>query len=222
MRSSESTAAISEALVRFLAGIQNPAKTKDGGGGAKRYKYAELPDILDQVRADLGSCLLSLTMECITEGPTVGVTARMVHTSGEWIEYGPLMLPAGNDAQSAGSALTYARRYLLCAVLNIAADEDDDGAKVSKKRPEPEAYGEGASGSGVTGGGEVEDTGGGRSSPPPPEPHEHIPGRPLSNGNHLCKFEFPDGRVCGKSFRLAPTIHTAPVEEVEVRKDLVG
>lgn len=133
MNSSESTAAIAEALAIFLAGLDNPAKTKDAGGGAKRYKYAELPDILDAVRADLGTQLLSLTMEAVTDGPTVGVSARIFHASGEWIAYGPLMLPAGNDAQSAGSALTYARRYLLCAMLNIAADEDDDGAKASKK-----------------------------------------------------------------------------------------
>jgi len=51
------------------------------------------------------------------------------------------MLPAGEGAQSAGSAITYARRYLLCAVLNIAADEDDDGAKASKKTKPKEDWG---------------------------------------------------------------------------------
>lgn len=38
----------------------------------------------------------------------------------------PLLLGKG-DMQSFGSAVTYARRYALCAVLGLVADEDDDG-----------------------------------------------------------------------------------------------
>jgi hypothetical protein len=39
----------------------------------------------------------------------------------------PLLLQK-QDSQSMGSAITYARRYALCAVLNLVADDDDDGA----------------------------------------------------------------------------------------------
>jgi len=39
-----------------------------------------------------------------------------------------LKLPMGKvTAQGAGSAVTYARRYSLCAALGIAAEDDDDG-----------------------------------------------------------------------------------------------
>jgi hypothetical protein len=44
----------------------------------------------------------------------------------------PLLLDKQN-AQGLGSAITYARRYALCAVLNIVADVDDDGNKASAK-----------------------------------------------------------------------------------------
>jgi hypothetical protein len=44
----------------------------------------------------------------------------------------PLLLDKQN-AQGLGSAITYARRYALCAVLNIVADVDDDGNKASTK-----------------------------------------------------------------------------------------
>lgn len=144
MRTSESTANIGPALVLFLAGAKNPPKTEDVKAGQKSYSFAPLPEILDQVREDLGTCGLGLTMEqvtgitTVTDGRTVGNRALLMHTSGEWIEYGPLMLPAGDTAQSAGSALTYSRRYLVCAILNIAADEDDDGKKASAKTVWPD------------------------------------------------------------------------------------
>lgn len=137
MRSSESTKAINEALMLCLAGLENPPKTEDVKAGAVRYSFAPLPDILDKVRPQLGECGLALTMEAVSENGNAGAAARLTHQSGEWIEYGPLLLPAGATAQTAGSAITYARRYLLCAILNIAADEDDDGAKASKSTRKP-------------------------------------------------------------------------------------
>jgi hypothetical protein len=42
----------------------------------------------------------------------------------------PLLL-SKQDAQGQGSAITYARRYALCAVLNLVADDDDDGARAA-------------------------------------------------------------------------------------------
>ncbi|TKT85241.1 hypothetical protein FDK13_34175 [Dyadobacter frigoris] len=38
--------------------------------------------------------------------------------------------------QGQGSAITFARRYALCAMLNIAQD-DDDGQSAEQKKPEP-------------------------------------------------------------------------------------
>jgi hypothetical protein len=131
MRSSETTAELAKALALFMEKAHNPLKSEEVKAGAKRYSFAPLPEILTSVRPALARCGLSLVMDTVTEDSRVGVAARLMHTSGEWIEYGPLLLNAGNDAQSAGSALTYARRYLLCAALGIAADDDDDGAKAS-------------------------------------------------------------------------------------------
>jgi hypothetical protein len=45
----------------------------------------------------------------------------------------PLVL-AKDDMQGLGSALTYARRYALSSVLNLVADEDDDGRAASSSR----------------------------------------------------------------------------------------
>jgi hypothetical protein len=53
---------------------------------------------------------------------------RLIHAeSGDQIDGSmPLLLSKG-DSQAFGSAITYARRYALCSVLNLVADEDDDG-----------------------------------------------------------------------------------------------
>lgn len=49
---------------------------------------------------------------------------------------------AQSDPQKMGSAITYAKRYLLTTVFNVIAEEDDDGnaasdaqPKVAKKKP---------------------------------------------------------------------------------------
>lgn len=50
------------------------------------------------------------------------------HKSGQFVSYGPLTLPATKaDPQGFGSATTYAKRYALCAVFGVIADQDDDG-----------------------------------------------------------------------------------------------
>ena len=100
------------------------------------YSYADLPDILDAVRPVLVKHGLGIGQTVEASGPgTVAVTTRIYHSAGHAETFGPLTLPAGSNAQSAGSAITYARRYSLCAALGIAADEDDDGA-LAKTSPE--------------------------------------------------------------------------------------
>lgn len=58
----------------------------------------------------------------------------LLHESGETLEDTMLLNPVKNDPQGVGSALTYARRYALMAVLGIAA-EDDDGNAASSSGP---------------------------------------------------------------------------------------
>ena len=60
----------------------------------------------------------------------------LIHKSGEWISgYLPIK-PKVDDPQGMGSAITYARRYALSAMLGIVADDDDD-AEIAQARKEP-------------------------------------------------------------------------------------
>jgi hypothetical protein len=58
----------------------------------------------------------------------VQVISTLAHAeSGEWIKGVLTIKPVKADPQGIGSALTYARRYALCAMVGIAPDDDDDG-----------------------------------------------------------------------------------------------
>ena len=106
--------------------ITNPPKTVSGY--ANRYQYAPLDSILDNYKKlciDYNFILLAK----IHDGMQV---VTLLHESGENIT-GELAIPDfGTDAQKLGSFLTYARRYLIMNVLNIAGREDDDDGEQTK------------------------------------------------------------------------------------------
>jgi hypothetical protein len=55
-----------------------------------------------------------------------------MHKSGEWID-GVLLIPAAQvSPQGFGSAMSYARRYALSAIIGVVADDDDDGNAASR------------------------------------------------------------------------------------------
>jgi len=116
---------LSSAMVAALGALNNV--TKNATNPHFKNRYASLDAILDAVRPILHKNGLALSQTPLTADGMVGVTTRIIHTSGESTE-STLLLPAGqNTAQGYGSALTYARRYSISSILGIAADDDDDG-----------------------------------------------------------------------------------------------
>jgi hypothetical protein len=114
-------------------------------------KYADLDSVLAATEPALiaNGLVISQTTGLI-EGVPVLITT-LWHESGEFIrgEY-PLptkpdpsvigaLIESGqikgdaaikDDPQKMGSAITYARRYALCAILSVTADDDNDGNEV--------------------------------------------------------------------------------------------
>lgn len=105
-------------------------------GGFKGVKYATLSNVLETITVPLKEAGL-----CFVQFPEGdGLTTRLMHpASGEWMEATLTMKPTQNTPQAIGSAITYARRYALCAVLGLSV-EDDDGAAGSA--PKPKANGQ--------------------------------------------------------------------------------
>lgn len=94
----------------------------------KESTYATLPNILSEVKPILNALKLILTQPIINGEVYSVVTCS---ETGEKIESG-IPLPSGLNAQQAGSAITYFRRYTLCSLLALEIDEDDDGNEASK------------------------------------------------------------------------------------------
>ena len=132
---SESIASLAAALVGAQAEFEPVDKTATNP--FFKAKYADLPTIVRAVQPILAKHKLAIVqMPGMDEGADT-LTTRLMHSSGEWIQSTMrLHLAAtgsgGITPQVQGSALTYARRYGLSAILGIVTDEDDDGAHSSQ------------------------------------------------------------------------------------------
>lgn len=138
---SEKHKGIAEALVAFQAEMPTVRKSSTAevptkSGGKYTYDYADLTDITAAVMPVLSRHGLSFTAcPTMTEGGFV-LAYRLRHEMGEEDagEY-PLPDPAHSPAQTIGSAITYARRYALCAAVGLApGGDDDDGQKAQDVR----------------------------------------------------------------------------------------
>lgn len=126
MKKSESITKLAVALAKFQGEVNNPSNTATNP--FFKSKYAPLDTVLNTVRPILSKHGLSIIQTPSTEENCIVVTTILIHESGEFIETEPLKLKMDKiTAQGAGSAITYARRYSLSAVLGIASEDDDDG-----------------------------------------------------------------------------------------------
>jgi ERF superfamily len=135
MNTSKSTAQLTKALIAFHKQIA-PIK-KDAQNPHFRNTYASLAAIIEGINEPLTANGLSYVQ--FPSGVN-GLTTRLMHESGEWMEDTFTMTPSKNDPQGLGSAITYQRRYSLGAVLGIATEDDDDGnaastPSTSKEKP---------------------------------------------------------------------------------------
>lgn len=135
---SDDVSAIVPALVMVLGSMEDIVKTRTAkiptkSGSEYKYTFADLADLLGYVRPKLAANGLAVTQTAMTDDKGTCVSTTILHSSGQWVEFEPLRLPTGTDAQSHGSSITFARRYSLMAALGLAT-EDDDGAAASASK----------------------------------------------------------------------------------------
>ncbi len=130
MRMSDSISNIAEALAKAQGAIDDASK-----GSKNPYfnsKYADLAAVRSAIREPLAVNDIAIVQLPRSLSGEVEVETMLVHKSGEFISE-TLRLPVGKwDAHGIGSAITYARRYGLMAILGIAAEDDDGNAAVEK------------------------------------------------------------------------------------------
>ena len=97
-------------------------------------EYATLNSVMESCRSLLsaqGIWLTQLPCPAPVELGTghIGLETRLIHAeSGQWISSTAIIPLPKNDPQGMGSAITYARRYSLCAILGIVTEDDDGNA----------------------------------------------------------------------------------------------
>lgn len=97
-----------------------------------KSKYADLDSVWSAIRKPLTSNGLSVIQAPETTDGEFTMMTMLCHKSGEWVK-NSFTFPLGkSDIQGLGSAITYARRYGLCAIVGVTADEDDDGNNAPK------------------------------------------------------------------------------------------
>jgi hypothetical protein len=123
MKQSESINELATAL--SAAQAEMGGAVKDSANPFFKSKYADLTSVVKAIKEPFANHGLSYTQfPCAADG-CVGVTTRLMHSSGQWLESEYMLPMVKNDPQAAGSAITYARRYALQAMAGIPTADDD-------------------------------------------------------------------------------------------------
>jgi hypothetical protein len=129
MNSSTTIKELATALAKAQAEMKNP--TFDSTNPHFRNKFASLSAVREAVTPILAKHGISITQFPKTGEGVAGCVNRLMHASGEWIEEECLLPLDKNNAQGAGSCITYARRYSLQGIAGVVAEEDDDANAAS-------------------------------------------------------------------------------------------
>ena len=131
---------IAKALINVQKNLKPVPRTQENPFAGT--KYASLDDIMTVLRPLLVENSLALVQDPVTkkeeDSVSIGINTLLIHSSGEQISFGPLfmILEKGakmNMAQSAGSVITYAKRYAISAIFGIVTDDDTDGVQRSQQ-----------------------------------------------------------------------------------------
>lgn len=127
------------ALAKALSAAQGQFKPikRESANPFYKSKYADLGAIIEATREALsknGLAVSQLVSPGTVDGGNehVNIETVLMHESGEWIKGTISLIPKADDPQSVGSALTYARRYSLSAILGVASEEDDDATAATQ------------------------------------------------------------------------------------------
>lgn len=134
MKMSENISELAKAL--SLAQGEMEGASKNAQNPHLKNKYADISAVWEVVRTVLprhGLAVSQVMCDDTTEG-NVCVESILMHTSGQWIASRCTLPAPKRDPQGYGSAITYARRYSLSALVGVVSEEDDDGEAATRGR----------------------------------------------------------------------------------------
>jgi ERF superfamily len=132
---------MTDSLTAALAAVQAdlPIVGKDqkavvkSDKGNYTYKYANLASVSAAILPLLSKHGFAwTTLPCFDDAGRFVLRYELRHVAGEALS-GSYPLPNTGRPHEMGSAITYARRYALCAVTGVAPEEDDDNASAAER-----------------------------------------------------------------------------------------
>lgn len=125
---------------KFLkAQAEFPKLQKDGENPHFRSSFITLDNLLAKVLPVLNKNGLMM-MQGVTTLDGQPALKTMITDGTDVVETTMLLMMKSNDPQGQGSAITYARRYSLMAILGLAAGEDDDGNAANEAENHRQEY----------------------------------------------------------------------------------
>jgi hypothetical protein len=123
MKSSESINELASALCNAQG--QMGGAVKDSANPFFKSSYADLTSVIKAIKQPFADNGLSYTQFPVSNENGVGVSTRLMHISGQWLEMEYTLPTVKKDPQASGSAITYARRYALQSIAGIPTADDD-------------------------------------------------------------------------------------------------
>ncbi len=134
MMQSESLGKLAEALAKAQS-TMGEAK-EDSKNPFFKSNYADLTSVWRACRKSLTDNGLSVVQTTDLRDDKILVYTTLIHTSGEYVKGCLPLILTKNDPQTMGSALTYARRYTLAAIVGVCKEGEDDDAEQATVRKE--------------------------------------------------------------------------------------
>ena len=126
-------------LAKALLNVQRTVRpiTKDAENPFTKSWYASLNSVMDACRDALienGIWLCQYPVP-VEQPNSLGLVTKLTHAeSGQWQSSLAVVPLPKADPQGMGSAITYARRYALTAMLGMVTEDDDgEGARTGRK-----------------------------------------------------------------------------------------
>lgn len=123
MQTSEAINELTSALAKAQGEITGALK--ESANPFFKSRYADLASCWDACRGPLSRNSLAVFQAAETTEHGLVLTTTLAHGSGQWMRSSLGVTPKDDTPQAMGSALTYARRYALTAMVGIAQVDDD-------------------------------------------------------------------------------------------------
>jgi hypothetical protein len=124
---------IDEVILLIQANPPVLVKDQDGQVGSQKTKYANLIQVNEKVLPLLNANGVIYTcLPNVQDDGRFALEYELLHVKSGTAKRGKYALKLSEQPMQMGSAITYARRYALLAVLGIVAENEDDDAGTGK------------------------------------------------------------------------------------------